>query len=282
MQPLKPACTAEYRGRFAPSPTGPIHFGSVVTALASYLDARAHDGAWLVRIEDLDKPREQPGAAESILMALTALGMQSDEPVVLQSQRAELYRTALDTLKRTGLVYGCACARRDIAECHCHDVVRPGRLPRAWRFRAPAESVSFNERRLGWMRGLARDTTVLRADGIFAYALAVVVDDADQGITHVVRGADLLETAAAQVALQTALGVASPEYLHVPLVVDERGRKLSKQNHAPPVDLTRPAEVLRNALQFLGQPDAAGDDVHTILKSATANWSPETMPQISC
>ncbi|MEO5926990.1 MAG: glutamyl-Q tRNA(Asp) synthetase [Bryobacteraceae bacterium] len=227
-----------YRGRFAPSPTGPLHFGSLVAATASYLDARRHDGEWLVRMEDVDKPREMAGAADSILADLEYFGFHWDGPVMFQSQRTEAYREALERLKGMDAVYPCGCSRKEIdGERYpgtCANGLPPGKVARAWRVRGEGDFV------------------VLRADGFFAYQLAVVVDDAAQGITDVVRGADLLDSTPRQVNLQRLLGYATPNYRHVPVVLAADGQKLSKQTGANALERSRAGELLWDALAFLG------------------------------
>jgi glutamyl-Q tRNA(Asp) synthetase len=215
-------------GRFAPSPTGPLHFGSLVTAVASYVDARSKGGKWLVRMEDLDTPRVVSGADADILLTLERFGLECDGPVLYQSTRIDAYREALEQLRRDGHAYPCSCTRATVEPCKCTSGPR-------WRVRFAGE-----------------DFTVLRADGIFAYQLAVVVDDAYQGITDVVRGADLLDSTPRQIHLQKLLGLPSPTYRHVPVVVNEKGEKLSKQTLAPALDLTKSAEQLDAALRFLG------------------------------
>ncbi|MDE2606964.1 MAG: tRNA glutamyl-Q(34) synthetase GluQRS [Burkholderiales bacterium] len=262
-----------YRGRFAPSPTGPLHAGSLVAALASWLDARAHGGQWLVRIEDTDRPRCVPGADREILRQLAACGLQPDEPPVWQSRREPLYQAALDRLVAAGAAYPCACSRKDIElALHakgrertrhgllvypgtCRDGLH-GRSARAWRFRVPEGTVAWTDRRLGvHLQDVAHevgDFVLQRADGLFAYQLAVVVDDADQGITHVVRGEDLVGNTPRQILLQRALGCAQPSYLHAPLVLGANGEKLSKQNGATPLDLTDPRAALARAAAALG------------------------------
>ena len=263
-----------YRGRFAPSPTGPLHEGSLVAALASWLDARAHAGAWLVRIEDVDGPRCPPGTGELILGQLAALGLVPDEPPVWQSRRGELYQAALDRLVTSGHAYGCACTRAEIAAAYERtlgprpkhgELVYPGtcrhgtqgRPARAWRFRVQGH-IEWQDRRLGVQtQDLATevgDFVLKRADGLWAYQLAVVVDDADQGITDVVRGEDLADNTPRQIALQRALGLPTPRYLHTPLVLAADGHKLSKQNGAAAIDLTYPSERLREAATRLGLP----------------------------
>lgn len=266
---------APYRGRFAPSPTGPLHFGSLVSALASWLDARAHGGTWLVRIEDIDGPRTMPGAAEDILATLDRFGFRADEPPVWQSARVDLYRAALDRLLATGHVYPCGCTRKEIADSQlrahqrnttliypgtCRDGLH-GKPARAWRLRVPDEdppgtaTIRFDDRWLGpQSQNLATevgDFVLLRADGQWAYQLAVVVDDAAQGITHVVRGADLLDSTARQIWLQRCLGVPTPTYLHVPVVTNAEGEKLSKQTGAQALDPARPLDALVAAARHL-------------------------------
>jgi len=264
---------ATYRGRFAPSPTGPLHAGSLVAALASWLDARAHGGAWLVRIEDVDAPRCVPGADRTILQQLAACGLHADEPPVWQSQRSTIYESALQGLIAAGLAYPCACSRKDIEQALAAlgrprernaELVYPGtcreglhgREPRAWRFRVAPGLVPWIDRRLGPQQqdvaAEVGDFVLKRADGLFAYQLAVVVDDADQGITHVVRGADLADNTARQILLQRALQLPTPSYLHTPLVLGANGEKLSKQNGAEPLDLQDPRLALRRAGQTLG------------------------------
>lgn len=278
-----------YRGRFAPSPTGPLHAGSLVAALASWLDARAASGAWLVRIEDLDPPREVAGARAAILRQLAAFGLHADEPVLVQSARGDAYEAAFRTLAAAGRVYGCACTRRDIEAASAAGGARTGVYPgtcahgrvpadrvRAWRLRVPDATVAFVDRAAGpYRQALARevgDFVVRRADGLWAYQLAVVVDDAEQRISDVVRGADLLDNTARQIFLQRALGLPVPRYLHVPLVVNERGEKLSKQTLAPALDTRSPLATLEAAARHLGLPRIGGDDVDAFLRAATDAW----------
>lgn len=291
-----------YRGRFAPSPTGPLHAGSLVAALASWLDARAHRGTWLVRIEDVDTPRCIPGADQLILQQLAACGLVSDGPVVWQSRREALYQAALDRLIAQGDAYPCACSRQDIErallasgaprERHQAAVYpgtcRPergglqGRAPRAWRFRVPdAARVDWTDRRLGpQSQDVARavgDFILRRADGLWAYQLAVVVDDAAQGITHVVRGEDLADNTPRQILLQRALGLDTPAYRHTPLVLGDNGEKLSKQNGAVALDLSDPLAALNAAARVLGLP-ARGDELDTALRGWTTDWARSTAP----
>jgi glutamyl-Q tRNA(Asp) synthetase len=246
-----------YVGRFAPSPTGPLHAGSLAAALASWLDARAHGGQWLLRIEDVDGPRTVPGATESIMDTLRAFGLAWDGEVMVQSTRGEAYADAFDHLAAAGHVYPCACTRREIADsvanlrehAYGRELVYPGtcraglpagRAARAWRLRVPVEDIAFDDAVAGrCVQSLARevgDFVLKRADAQWAYQLAVVVDDAAQGVTHVVRGADLIDSTARQIFLCRLLGVAVPRYLHVPVVTDAAGGKLSKQTLAPALD----------------------------------------------
>lgn len=268
--PYCDACVMMYRGRFAPSPTGPLHFGSLVTALASCLDARAHGGEWLVRMEDVDAPRNVPGAAEAILDALEAHGFVWDGAVLWQSTRLEAYRSALDQLLREGLAYGCACSRKEIAELGmlsaadggvlypglCRNGLHSGKDARAWRLKVSGVQ-SCEDRLQGWQTQYLEeevgDFVLLRADGQFAYQLAVVVDDAFQSITHVVRGADLLDSTSRQIWLQHCLGYEQPVYAHLPVATNEAGEKLSKQTRAPALDHCHAAGNLVEALAFLGQ-----------------------------
>jgi len=288
-----------YRGRFAPSPTGPLHFGSLVAAVGSWADARAHRGDWLVRMEDLDPPRESPGAADEILRVLAALGLEWDEPVSYQSTRAQVYRAALASLQRRGAVFACACTRKEIADSviggpdgslvypgTCRDGLPPGRAARATRVRVASVTMEFEDAVQGHVRqDLARDVgdfVLVRADALFAYQLAVVVDDAAQGITDVVRGADLLDSTPRQIFLQQLLDLPTPRYLHLPVATDAHGEKLSKQTLAEPVDPSRGAEALLGALRFLGQaPPAAlsGTSARGVLGWAAAHWDRGRIPR---
>jgi glutamyl-Q tRNA(Asp) synthetase len=287
-----------YRGRFAPSPTGPLHAGSLVAALASWLDARAHGGQWLVRIEDVDTPRCVSGADELILSQLAACGLMPDEPPVWQSQRGALYQSALDRLTLAGHTYPCGCTRRDIAQALAAtgqprprhgELVYPGtcrnglhgKPARATRVRTCSGEgcdlvISWADRRLGvQQQDITRtvgDFVLHRADGLWAYQLAVVVDDADQGITHVVRGEDLADNTARQIHLQRLLGLPTPAYLHTPLVLAANGEKLSKQNGAPALELHDPVAALRQAAHTLGLPAIAATSPGPWLAEAVAAW----------
>jgi len=283
-----------YRGRFAPSPTGALHAGSLVAALASWLDARAHGGTWLVRIEDVDRPRCVPGADQEILRQLAACGLHPDEPPQWQSGRDAIYQAALDRLVAAGRAYPCACSRRDVEEAlralgrgrsRHGELVYPGtcraglhgRPARAWRFRVPPAVVHWQDRRLGRqaqeVASEVGDFVLKRADGLYAYQLAVVVDDAAQGITHVVRGEDLADNTARQLLLQQALGVAAPAYLHTPLVLGANGEKLSKQNGAVPVDLADPRRALAAAGATLGLQVPTQPGLGDWLAAAVQAWS---------
>ena len=251
-------------GRFAPSPTGPLHFGSLVAALGSYLDARAQGGDWIVRMEDVDEPRTQPGAADAILATLDQCGFEWDGPVAFQSRRAGLYRAAFERLVATRAVYPCGCTRREIADSAlaidgariypgtCRQGLTAGKTARAFRVRTEDTPIDFTDRLQGPIRQSvgreAGDFVLLRADGFFAYQLAVVVDDADQRVTQVVRGADLLDSTARQIHLQRLLAYPTPDYLHLPVAVNAKGEKLSKQSGA---DATG-AALLPLAFEFLG------------------------------
>lgn len=253
-----------YRGRFAPSPTGPLHLGSLVAAVASWIRARQHGGDWLLRIEDIDPPREVPGAARGIVNTLAAFGLVSDEPVWWQHQRGAAYAAALDQLAAAGAVFPCWCSRAALGPGGIHRGCvtdpDPSREP-AWRLRVGNGTVSFCDALQGKITDFpgvsCGDVVVKRSDGLWAYQLAVVVDDAAQGITEVVRGADLLDSTPRQILIQQALGVATPGYVHVPVLVDSGGAKLSKSSGSMAVDSTDPIPALRCALSLLGLPARA-------------------------
>jgi glutamyl-Q tRNA(Asp) synthetase len=275
-----------YRGRFAPSPTGLLHQGSLVAALASWLDARSHGGQWLLRIEDLDGPRNVPGAEDAILRTLDALGLTADGPVLRQSQRQALYREALDSLRAAGLAYRCTCSRSDepgvySGRCRLHP---PPPGPAAWRFAMDAgDCVEFEDLIQGHCRfdeGLLGDPVIFRRDEVAAYQLAVVVDDAAQEITHVVRGADLIDSTPWQLRIGAALGVHTLTYAHVPLVTEPDGSKLAKSRRAPAVADMPPGAALVLALRLLGY-EPSGDLVDQsparILDWALAGWPPRAL-----
>ena len=295
--PEPPLAGRPYTGRFAPSPTGPLHAGSLVAALASWLDARAHDGRWLVRIEDVDTPRCVAGTDSLILDQLAACGLHPDEPPLWQSRRGDIYEAALQHLIGADHAYACGCSRREIdlalqaigkpRERHDEQVYPGtcraglnGKAARATRLRTNAPDageihITWTDRRLGEQaQNLTRDVgdfVLHRADGLWAYQLAVVVDDAAQGVTHIVRGEDLADNTARQIHLQRQLGLPTPRYLHTPLVLGANGEKLSKQNGAVPLDLADPLAALRAAGRVLGIESDAGD-IAGWLAQATRQW----------
>ncbi len=289
-----------YIGRYAPSPTGPLHFGSLVAAVGSYLDARAQGGRWLLRMEDLDPPREMPGAADGILHSLEAFGFQWDGAVLFQSRRREAYAAATAELLRSGAAFPCACSRSEIADSGLHGLEGPiypgtcrqglpaGREARALRVRVPDQEMGFDDAAQGRLsQNLARDIgdfIVRRSDGGHAYQLAVVVDDAFQGVTDVVRGADLLLSTPRQLLLQELLGLPRPRYLHLPVAVNPAGEKLSKQTHARPLDGQEPGPLLWQALAFLrqGPPGALRTaSIDEIWHWAMSHWRREYLKGIS-
>ena len=263
-----PDIATPYIGRFAPSPTGPLHFGSLVAALGSWLDARAAGGRWLVRIEDLDSPRCVPGAADTILRQLENYGLVWDGEVLVQSSRNAAYESALQQLREAGAAYGCVCTRSQLSDAPrnaqgetiypgtCRNGMADAHTPHAWRVRAPNDVIHFTDRVCGEIaQSVAADVgdfVVKRADNLFAYQLAVVVDDAHQHITHIVRGADLLWNTPRQIALQRLLGLPTPSYAHLPLITNALGQKLSKQTLAPVLPEHAQSQVLSEALSVLG------------------------------
>ncbi|NUS37849.1 MAG: tRNA glutamyl-Q(34) synthetase GluQRS, partial [Lysobacter sp.] len=278
-----------YRGRFAPSPTGPLHLGSLLAAFGSWLLARHAGGEWLVRIEDVDPPREVPGAAEAQLRTLAAFGLESDLPVVRQGERAALYQAALERLLAQGDAFVCHCSRSVLAvdrSVHRRCAADAARTDPAVRFRVPDDCmVEFDDAVQGrFVQDVARDVgdfVLRRAEGYWAYQLAVVVDDAAQGITDVVRGADLLDSTPRQILLQRALGLPMPRYAHLPLVVDAEGRKLSKSLAALPVEGADPLPALRAAWAALGQPTGALDGAGSVglaLAAARRHFDPALIP----
>lgn len=287
-----------YIGRFAPSPSGPLHAGSLVAAMASYLDAKAHNGRWLVRIEDIDETRTVAGATDAIMRALSIFGMQHDDEVVVQSQRKPLYQAAFDRL--AGHTYACGCTRKEIADSRlatglrfaadgaaiypgtCRNGLGAGKTARTLRLRVPElgepnEAITFDDRWLGPLtQHLATevgDFVLKRADGFWAYQIAVVVDDADQGVTHVVRGTDLLESTGRQIYLQRLLDVPMPSYMHVPVVLNEVGEKLSKQTGATALDLDNPLSELLRAARFLQLDIDHADSMAEFWQKAIADWT---------
>jgi len=290
---------ASYRGRFAPSPTGPLHFGSLITALGSYLDAKAQGGEWWLRIDDIDPPRVAPGAIDAILRALEAYGLEWEGAVQYQRHRGEAYAAALAELQRLGVVYACACSRREIADSSmgrpgapiypgtCRAGLAPGKAARALRVDTRGASVRVEDRLQGIVEQdlecEAGDFIVQRADGLFAYQLAAVVDDAELGVTDIVRGSDLLDSTLRQVYLQTLLKLPLPRYLHLPVAVNALGEKLSKQTLAPPLDIAHPQPLLVQALSFLNHPPPEalkGAKTREILAWAVQNWAVARLPKV--
>lgn len=277
-----------YVGRFAPSPSGPLHAGSLVAALASFLDARVHQGRWLLRIEDIDEPRTVPGADRTILHQLRTLGLHWDEEPVWQTRRHALYEQAFARLQAAGRVYGCTCTRRELPPGPYPGTCRPrSKAPprsgtgyprmRSWRFLVEPGIETFQDRWLGEqsqdVAGEVGDFIIRRADGLWAYQLVVVVDDGLQSITDIVRGADLLDSTARQRQLARALGLPCPRVLHTPLIRDRDGRKLSKQNHAPALNLGQPLECLQQAWAALGFDRLPATTPEAFLNSAAARWA---------
>lgn len=286
-----------YIGRFAPSPTGHLHIGSLLAALASYTDAKAHGGQWLVRIEDLDPPREIAGAADNILRTLEAFGFEWDNQVMYQSQRHDLYQEALEILKKQNLIYPCFCSRKKwqqnakqgidgwIYNGHCSYTQQTisNKTP-AWRLRVNNQAIGFQDRIIGfYSQNLAKeigDFVLLRADGFWAYQLAVVVDDAEQGITHIVRGQDLLVSTPRQIFLQQCLNFPQIQYAHLPLLTNADGQKWSKQTLAPALDLTQQEKLLRQVSHYLGIPQAPSvSRPQDLLEWAIQHWKIQNVPK---
>ena len=289
--------TPGYRGRFAPSPTGPLHFGSLIAAVASYLDAKSRDGVWLVRIEDLDPPRVVREATDDILRTLAACGMRWDGAIVYQSTRFDAYHAALHRLRALGLVYPCACSRREIADSAASGIEGPvypgtccngmpaGKTARALRIKTRGAMIGFDDAVQGRVQQDLEtnigDFVLYRADHVYAYQLAVAVDYAEQGVTDIVRGADLLASTPRQIYLQQLLELPTPHYCHVPVAVNSAGEKLSKQTLAAPIDAARPVPALIDALRFLGQQpphELARADIAALWQWAIANWQRGRVP----
>jgi glutamyl-Q tRNA(Asp) synthetase len=281
---------AVYRGRFAPSPTGPLHFGSLVAALGSFLQARARHGEWLVRIDDLDSGRNRSGAADDILRTLDALGLHADGAIARQSERRSHYLDALADLRRRDLIFDCGCTRRETVNRPypgtCRGGLPSGRRSRSLRLKIPDGEFAIRDAIQGEfhqnLRSVTGDIVVRRADGVIAYHLATVIDDALQGVSEVVRGADLLDTTPCQALLARMLGFGPPAYAHLPVAVDQAGRKLSKQNDAPALDSRRPSLALARALAFLGHappPALAGAPCRDLLEWGMAAWSLDRVPK---
>jgi glutamyl-Q tRNA(Asp) synthetase len=286
-----------YRGRFAPSPTGPLHFGSLLAAVASYLESATHHGQWLVRMEDVDTPRTVPGAADAILHTLEMFGFEWDGEIMYQSHRSDVYADALKKLQNESLIYPCSCSRREIADSATHGIdglVYPGTCRHspavekeqyAWRISVDTCDISFEDEIQGTLtQELSRDVgdfVLKRADGIFTYQLAVVTDDAAQDITHIVRGADLLDSTSRQIYLQQKLGISTPSYAHIPVAANAHGEKLSKQTLARPLDIENPVLSLSLALEFLGQEPPAKlkhANLGYLWGWARANWQLRKIP----
>ena len=283
-----------YRGRFAPSPTGPLHFGSLVAAVASYCQARVMNGEWLLRIEDIDPPREVAGASENIIHTLDRFGFEWNGPIIYQHQRSEIYLAALETLSEKGRLYPCACSRKEISKTSklgiypgtCRQGLPHGRQARSLRLLTQAGELHFDDAIQGQcqfsIENEIGDFILKRADGLFAYQLAVAVDDALQNITQVVRGSDLLDSTSRQLYLQQQLGYASPSYAHHPIVLDQQGEKLSKQKLAPALDQKHISIQLYRALAFLGHTpptDLLKADPQSLWQWAFENWSLANIPK---
>lgn len=287
MEPVFPG-QFPYRGRFAPSPTGPLHLGSLTAALGSWLMARHRQGSWLLRIEDLDPPRERPGMADQHIRDLAAFGLRADEPVLRQSERSAHYERALEALRTNGWAFECRCSRSDLAASggiHLACVAHPSGSRPAWRVRLPREVLGFQDAIRGrFEQDLGReagDVVIRRADGYWAYQLAVVVDDQLQGVTEVVRGADLLDSTPRQIALQALLGYRTPAYAHLPVVREANGAKLGKSLQSVPVDPADPLPALNAAFELLGQDGSGlptGKDAEAWLASALARFDPGRIP----
>lgn len=282
--------TAPYRGRFAPSPTGPLHVGSLVAAVGSWLMARHHNGQWLLRIEDIDPPREMAGAAELHIETLAACGLRPDQPVLWQSTRNQAYSQAIDTLLHSGLAFECRCSRSDLSAdvgVHRECVESHANRTPAIRLRVAEQRVAFDDAIQGHVEQSTHecigDFVLRRADGLWAYQLAVVVDDAAQHVSHVVRGADLIDSTLRQILLQRALGLPTPRYAHLPMAVDASGRKMGKSTGARAIDWDNPLPALRIVLKFLGQWSdslSGAPDPDTLLMRALEQFDPATIPRV--
>ncbi|QVR67773.1 MULTISPECIES: tRNA glutamyl-Q(34) synthetase GluQRS [Acinetobacter] len=281
-----PLNRCSYSGRFAPSPTGPLHFGSLITAVASYCDAKAHQGKWLVRIEDTDIPRIYPGSEEHILTSLEAFQFEPDTEIIFQKNRLDIYESVLDQLKKEGLIYACQCTRKMLGSnaiyagtCRDLNLDFQGQ---AIRVKVQDQQICFDDRLQGRhcsnLQHDLGDFVLKRRDGIINYQLAVVVDDYLQGITHVVRGADLLNNTERQIWLGQLLGYPQLSYMHLPLAMNDQGQKLSKQNLAQALDLSKAPELLQKAILALGQPNVDLDQPRLMLKQAVAQWNVDLIP----
>ncbi|MEO4108335.1 tRNA glutamyl-Q(34) synthetase GluQRS [Acinetobacter pittii] len=277
-----------YSGRFAPSPTGPLHFGSLITAVASYCDAKAHQGKWLVRVEDTDIPRIYPGSEEHILTSLEAFQFEPDAEIIFQKNRLDIYESVLDQLKKEGLIYACQCTRKMLGSnaiyagtCRDLNLDFQGQ---AIRVKVQDQQICFDDRLQGHhcsnLQHDLGDFVLKRRDGIINYQLAVVVDDYLQGITHVVRGADLLDNTERQIWLGQLLGYPQLSYMHLPLAMNDQGQKLSKQNLAQALDLSKAPELLQKAILALGQPNVDLDQPRAMLRQAVAQWNIDLIPHV--
>ena len=276
-----------YAGRFAPSPTGHLHFGSLVAAVASFLQARHEKGRWLIRVEDIDPPREVPGSAAAIIHDLEVLGLRPDGPVLYQHQRTDAYHAAVENLLRDGTAYWCGCSRKDLPSSGiypgtCRNGLANGKNPRAVRLKVNSSRIEFTDRVQGNisenLEHSVGDFVLWRADGLPAYQLAVVIDDFYQGITEVVRGADLLDSTPRQIYLQHCLGLPTPSYAHLPLALHSDGRKLSKRYSSDPVASVPAAEVIYLVLKFLGQSAPPGMELADLWHWAIEHWQLESVP----
>ncbi|OTL27188.1 tRNA glutamyl-Q(34) synthetase GluQRS [Acinetobacter pittii] len=283
-----PLNRCSYSGRFAPSPTGPLHFGSLITAVASYCDAKAHQGKWLVRVEDTDIPRIYPGSEEHILTSLEAFQFEPDAEIIFQKNRLDIYESVLDQLKKEGLIYACQCTRKMLGSnaiyagtCRDLNLDFQGQ---AIRVKVQDQQICFDDRLQGHhcsnLQHDLGDFVLKRRDGIINYQLAVVVDDYLQDITHVVRGADLLDNTERQIWLGQLLGYPQLNYMHLPLAMNDQGQKLSKQNLAQALDLSKAPELLQKAILALGQPNVDLDQPRLMLKQAVAQWNVDLIPHM--
>jgi glutamyl-Q tRNA(Asp) synthetase len=277
-------------GRFAPSPTGDLHFGSLVSAVGSYLEAKSAGGKWLLRIEDIDPPREIAGSATRIISDLERLGMLPDEPVLYQSSRLDAYQQAINQLLEKGIAYQCACSRKDLPDSGiypgtCRNGIADGKKPRSIRLNVESSGFdySFRDRLQGLVthtnQSPGGDFVIRRADGLYAYQLAVVVDDHKQGVTQVVRGADLLDSTAWQICLQQAMGFTTPDYMHLPVALSADGKKLGKRFQTDPVSNLDPAGVITQALRFLGHNPPTGKSLTALWDWALNNWDSDHIPR---
>ncbi len=275
-------------GRFAPSPTGDLHFGSLVSAVGSFLEAKCAGGHWLLRIEDIDPPREVAGSATRIINDLHRFGMVPDGPILYQSSRLDAYQHALNRLLGKGLAYPCACSRKDMPASGiypgtCKNGIPDGKHARSIRFCVNSDICAFTDNLQGLVSDPAASTSgdfiIRRADGLFAYQLAVVVDDDFQGITQIVRGADLLKSTSQQICLQKALGITSPVYMHLPVAISIDGKKLSKRTRTDPIKHQDPARAIEQVLYFLGQNPPTGYSLEVLWDWALAHWNSDLIPR---